>query len=266
MSFYGTSFSVNGISCTQYGLMLYDFGSTTQGNSKFASVEISEDRLLQRDESLFYGVRYTDPLELTLVFGAGEYSGGHKEPLDRLEIEAISSWLRGEGKYQIFRIDQPDLAGIYYRGIVTDLEVLEVGMMPWAFKCQVKCDSPYAHTDPITYQFEISGSLKTSVYSRSASLHPYFPVMNVTITSGDSFSIVNHSDHDRQFMLSGLPTASGTIQIDGSRGIILSSSGLNLYPYFNWNFPRLIRGNNDLTIAGSGLLSLTCAFPADVGG
>ena len=68
MSFYGSSFSFDGVSCEEYGLMLYDFDNTTQENSKFASIDILEDRVYQRPRSLFYGTTYKDPLEFKLVF------------------------------------------------------------------------------------------------------------------------------------------------------------------------------------------------------
>ena len=46
MAFYGCEFSFNGISCTEYGLMMYDFGTKSDtSNTLSVNSEIVEDRI-----------------------------------------------------------------------------------------------------------------------------------------------------------------------------------------------------------------------------
>lgn len=266
MSFYGSSFSFDGISCEEYGLMLYDFNNTTQGNSKFASLDVLEDRIYLRPRSLFYGTTYKTPLEFKLVFGANEYSAAQQQPIDRQDMEIISGWLTGYDTYKWLMIDQPDMIGIRYRCIITDLEVLEIGFDKWAFACTVHCDSPFAYTLPMEFEYVADGTLDVVLHSRSSSNLIYSPKVSVTITNGVDFKIINHSLKDSTFLLSGIPGTVGDIFVDSECGIVTCSSGINLYPYFNFSFPKLKRGDNALTIVGHGAVKFTCEFPVNVGG
>ena len=266
MSFYGSSFSFDGVSCEEYGLMLYDFDNATQGNSKFASVDISEDRVYQRPRSLFYGTTYKNPLEFKLVFGADEYAAEQREPIDRQDMEVIGSWLTGHNSYKWLEIDQPDLDGIRYRCIITDLEMLEIGFDKWAFECTVHCDSPFAYTMPQVFSYSVDGTSDIVLHSRSSSNLTYFPVVQIQLRGNGSVKIVNHGSHDDTFEINGFPQASDTVVINGETGEMMADSGLNVYPYCNFKFPRLVRGDNHLTISGNCIVTYTCEFPVNVGG
>lgn len=189
MSFYGSSFSFDGVSCEEYGLMLYDFGSTTHGNSEYASMEIHEDRIPGRTRSLFYGTSYETPLEFKLVFGANEDSVAHDEPIDRYEMQAISSWLTGHKEYKWLVIDEADMTDYRYRCIITDLKTIEVGMYKWAFECIVHCDSPYAYMTPTTFTYEVFGSKDVTLYNPSSINGLYCPTITYQANpSGQIFS------------------------------------------------------------------------------
>ena len=133
MSFYGSSFSFDGISSEELGLMLYDFNTTSQGNSSFASgFQLNEERIPHKVRSLYYGGWLADNLEFTLVFGADEYSAMNHEDIDRQEMELIGSWLTGKSGYKWLSIDQDDMAGVRYRCIMTDLKMIEYSGFKWA--------------------------------------------------------------------------------------------------------------------------------------
>ena len=266
MSFYGSSFSFDGVSCEEYGLMLYDFDNTTQENSKFASIDILEDRVYQRPRSLFYGTTYKDPLEFKLVFGADEYAANQREPIDRQDMEVIGSWLTGHNSYKWLHIDQPDMAGIRYRCIITDLEVLEIGFDKWAFECTVHCDSPFAYTLPQSFSYQVYGTSNVVLHSRSSSNLPYFPSVQIQLLNNGSVTIINHSMSNDTFEMKNIPQTTDTLLVNGETGVISASSGLNMYPYCNFKFPRLVRGDNHLTISGTCIVTYTCEFPVNVGG
>ena len=266
MSFFGSSFSFDGKSCEEFGLMLYDFDSTKQGNSSFAKEKIYEDRVMHRPRSIFYGSDYDDGLEFQLVFGADEYAASKGEDIDRQEMEAISAWLTGHNAYKWLVIDQPDMNGIRYHCIITELEMVEVGFAKWALSCKVHCDSPFAYMLPQTFTYEVNGTSDVILCSRSSANLPYSPTLSIVLNSGGDLSIMNHSDHDRVFSMAGVPAAAGEIVLNGENGILTCSGGLNLYQYCNFKFPRLVRGDNHLTISGNGTVSFTCEFPVNVGG
>ena len=264
MSFYGSSFSFNGVSCEEYGLMLYDFGSTSQGDSKFVSPEIYEDRVPNRTRSLFYGTNYSNPLEFTLVFGANEYAANQYEPLDRYDLAAISSWLLND-TYQWLVIDQPDMHEFRYRCIITDLETIEVAMEHWAYKCTVHCDSPYAYTLPMNYVYEVNDTLDINLHSYSTVNRVYYPKLSIDINGANVIEIINESINDEPFKLDFNGSSISSVVIDGETGVITGTND-NMYQYFNFHFPALVRGDNHLRIKGSGTYTFTCEFPMNIGG
>lgn len=265
MSFYGKSFSFDGISCEEYGLMLYDFDSTEQGNSEYASLDIDEDRVAGRHRSLFYNTYYKKPLEFKLVFGADEYAADAREPIDRYDLQLISSWLTDRKEYCDLVIDQPDMERVRYRCIITDLEVLEHANNKWAFEATVHCDAPYGYLMPETYEYTVTDSATIVLPCHSSINRPFFPNLKIEM-NGNSLSIVNQSDGNREFKLEGLPQSNEVITLDGETGVMLGNSGLNLYPYCNFKFPRLVRGDNTMVITGSAKITFTCECPVMVGG
>lgn len=265
MSFYGSSFSFDGKSCEEFGLMLYDFNNTTQGNSKFESIDIKEDWVYQRPRSLFYGATHKGPLEFQLVFGADEYSAAQREPIDRQDMEVIGSWLLGHNTYKWLEIDQPDMDRLRYRCIITDLETIEVGFAKWAFSCKVHCDSPYAYHYPKQYVYHTYGLQNIVLHSDSSMNGIYYPNVSIRLLGGGSF-VIDNKDTGKSFRMSGLPDSIKQIDLDGENGILSSPSGLNVYKYSNFAWPGLIRGDNHISLIGSGIVTFTCEFPANIGG
>lgn len=266
MSFYGESFSYNGRSCEEFGLMLYEIDGFQQGNSKFATQELQEERIAGSMKTLFYDSWYKEPLEFTLIFGAGEYEANEREPIDRYEMQRVAAWLTDQREYGWLTIDQPDLEGIRYRCIMTGLEMVELHGDKWAFKCTAHCDSPYAYLLPRAYAYIVSGEQTVNIRSRSSANDAYYPIIHIKINSGDSFSWTNNREMERPFTLTNLPQGLGEITIDGERGLIMAESGVNLYQYCNFQFPRLLRGDNAITIAGNVQISIVCEYPVNVGG
>lgn len=268
MAFYGCEFLFDGKSCKEYGLTLYNFGSVSQGDTSFPSAgRVYEDRTLSRYSSLFYGISQNDALEYTLVFGANPDSLDANEHLDRTEISAISAWLTGHNEQKWLEIVQPDMEAFRFKCIISELKLLHYGNMPWAFSCKVYCDSPFGYTFPESYKYRVEGSKEIVLFNRSTYNGYYKPIIRLTNISEDSFSIVNMTDGERAFSFSGLPSPATEITIDNEAMIITDDSGgLNLYPYFNYNFFRLKRGNNLLQIIGTADVEFICEFPVNIGG
>lgn len=268
MSFYGSSFTFNGVSCEEFGLMLYDFDGASQGDSKYAAPDFIEDRPLLRTQSYYFGSNYKDPLEFKLVFGANERRALKKKDYDRFEMESIAQWLMDGSGYHVLEIDQKDMSDYFYKCVITDLETIEAGMYKWAFQCTVHCDSPYAYLTRKTFRFDVDGSSDVIIDNSSTANIAYYPIVDIQLDGNKTVSVVNHSDGDRTFSLSNFPDANASIHVDGGHGIITAgdSGVLNPYKYFNFTFPRLVPGRNNLTINGKCTVTVTCDFPANIGG
>lgn len=264
MSFYGSSFSFDGISCEEFGYMLYDFNTTEQGASSFASgTKIHEDRVPNRIRSIYYATTEDSPLEFTLIFGADEHAANAGEPIDRQEMEIAAQWLTRLDGYKWLVIDQPDMAGIRYRCIITDLKMLEYAGNKWAFSCKVHCDSPYAYTLPQTFFYESSGGLSTTLYSRSTVDLPYYPEIELTL---DGVNECQLTIGGQIMQFTDVPNSSATFYINCETGVVSSSDGTDPYKYFNFVYPALRPGANEIGLVGIGTARITCSFPVNVGG
>ena len=255
-------FTFAGESSMMYGMMLYDFGGTGQSPVPFGNKgSIIETRTLGRIQPLHFGVNYHgSPLQFKLVFGSLE------EHLDRYEMENIAHWLTGYQDYQWLSIDQPDLERVQFRCLITQLTPLHHGWLPYAFEATVVCDCPYAYGFPFEYQYDISGATDI-LFRNDSSVREYIkPTLIYVPTSGDTLSIVNHDDNDREFKLTGIPSSTNVI-VDNRNGIIQETIGkTNLYDGFNLNFFRFVHGDNNLTVTGNGTLTITGRLLYNVAG
>lgn len=268
MSFYGTEFIFDGISSFEFGLCLYSsFDNASQGNTEFAAnVDMKEDRPFRRSSSYCYGGSLDDSLEFTLVFGVSEERKANHGPYDRVEMQKIASWLTGHRDYKWLQIVQDDLTPVRYRCYLTDLQAVEVRGMHWGFQCEVHCDGPYGYLQPRRFVYEVDGSRTVVLHSDSSANDPYYPSLTIEPDGCTDFAVTDQTDSDRAFTLNGVPAGCGTITLDCDHGVLSCESGDNLYPYCNFKFPRLLRGDNQLTLTGTGTFTFTCEFPVNVGG
>ncbi len=247
-------FSFGGESSLMYGLMIYDFDGKGQNDVSFGNkADIVETRTNNRIQPIHFGVNYhKTPLQFKLIFGSDK-------PLDRYDLENISFWLTGHQRYQWLSIDQPDMELFQFRCLITQLTPLSHGWLPVAFEATILCDCPYAYGHEFYNQYAINGTTNILFRNESSIREPIKPYLTFSPSSGTTeLKIINHSDNDRTFILSSLPTSSGmSIKIDNLNGIITESVyGYNLYEGFNLNLFRLVQGDNSLTISGNGTLAL----------
>lgn len=92
------------------------------------------------------------------------------------------------------------------------------------------------------------------------------PQLEIELSSGGNFSIINQSDNNRTFSFKSVPSSVKKINVDNDRCIITNDQDLNIYPYFNFRFLKLIKGENRLKVSGKGILRIICEFPVNVGG
>lgn len=268
MAFWGDYFIFDGIPCTEFGLRLYEVGSTSPGNGSFSiPSKISEDRVSSRYRPFYYGVTQNEPLTFKLVFGADKEFIEHNVFFDAWDREAISAWLSPLDGYKWLEIEQDDLEQVRFRCRIEDLKMVEIGNLPIAFSCTVRCDSPFAYQYPVTYSYNCQG--KTDIILRNVGSYRggYQPKLKITLNGTDTVQIINHSDNDRVFALTNMPQDHFLeIEVDNENGVITNNENVNLYPYFNFEFFRLVCGDNVLEVIGDCTLEIQCEFPVSVGG
>ena len=255
-------FTFAGESSLQYGLMVCDIGGTGQDAVAFGNAgNIVSSRTVSRIQPVHYGVKYNEePLTFRLVFGSDR-------ALDRFEMENVANWLTGYQDYQWLTIDQPDLAHVQFRCLVTSLTPIFHGWLPVAFDATITCDCPYAYGYPFEFTYSVSGT-QNVLFRNNSSVREYLkPELKIAPSGGTDFKIINHSDGDREFAFTGLPASVSPITVDNNRGIISDANGeYNLYRYFNMNFFRLVHGDNNLELSGNGTVTISGRFLHNVAG
>lgn len=268
MAFWGNTFIFNGVPCDDFELMLYDIGGSKQSDGSFAStVSVIEETVPSRWKPYFYGVRYDGKLQFSIVFGVNQKRIDKERYLDRYELEAIAFWLTGHNEYLWLEVEQSDLEYIRYHCMISGLEIIEHGNIPWALKATVTCDSPYAYLYPQEFSFDINGETTINFYNESSHNGYLRPIVEIELESGGDFSILNLSDNSlREFKFEDIPQSISKIHVDNDRCIITNDMDINIYPNFNFNFLRLVKGGNTLKVIGNGVLKIICEFPINVGG
>lgn len=267
MAFYGSSFIFNGVPCDDFELMLYDMDNAAQGGGQFAStISVIEESIATKWKPIFYGAKFEKKLEFDIVFGVNQERIDERRFLDRDELNAISSWMTGIDGYRWLSIVQEDMLYVRYKCFVSNLDIVEYGMVPWALKATITCDGAYAYMSPHEYSFSVNGTATISFLNESSYNGYYYPIIEIDRSGGSSFSIENQTDDGRTFELSGIPSAATSIRVDNDNGVITNNADLNLYSGFNFNFFRLKRGYNTLKITGNGTLKIICEFPINAGG
>lgn len=266
MAFWGCSFVFDEVPCEEYDLMMYDIGGTSNSSGKFASgVSIMEDKTAYRYTPFFYGTKIEDKLKFQLVFGVNQDRIDQDKYLERDELEAIATWLTGHNRYKWLYINQNDLTQIGYRCIITGLDLIEFGMVPYALRATVECDSPYAYLPPQSFEYNIDGTARIRFFNDSGHNGYYMPKLEISPTTRN-FKIKNITDGNREFAFTNIPTSVSTIDVDNEYEIIsFRDEEINPYLYFNYKFLRLVRGVNELQITGKGKLKILCEFPVNVG-
>lgn len=254
LAFQGNKFIFDGIPGEQYGLMLANVNNASQKAGQIGGVwKVHEDRIARRSVGLDYGVTANEPLSFPITMVAME----DNHHFDRYEVAAIAGWLTGHQEFKKLVVLQPDMENVYYRCRITKLETVDVGMRIIGFTATVTCDSPYAYRSANCLSIEVNGGDNDFVVFNHSNVNDYFyPTLTLNNLAHD-VTIINHSDNDNVFRLSGLPAPDeGTprnVTIDCLHQVMASSDGINLYEHWNIDepkyFPRFVRGENRCTIS-----------------
>lgn len=267
MSFWGHSFSFNGIPCEDFQLMMYSIDGISHSDGKFASVSIIEEDNPSHWKPYFYGTKFEEKLSFTIVFGVDQDRIDEQRYLTRDELEGVAAWLIGHDRYLWLEIHQEDMEYVRYKCIVTNLEIVEFETIPWALKATFVCDSPFAYMYPQTFEYTVSGRTDIVLYNESSHNGFYMPLIEFYFDESRSLQIKNNSDPNGTPLDCNFPSSVSHVTVDNENCLVSTNDeDVNPYEYINYGFLRLVRGYNNLEIHGSGILYITCEFPVNIGG
>ena len=167
-----------------------------------------------------------------------------------------------------------DVYCIRYKCHIDNVEIQYVNALPFAFEANIECDGQFGYVyPPVITDYSVSSTPSTKVLTNHSSYNGYLYPSLLFSTSGgcNMVSIANNSDNGREFKIdtsdADFTLDDLTVNIDCRNGIIYAVDGnddvVNLYPYFNKKFLRLLKGDNSLTVrtdSGTCTLSVTCVW------
>ena len=265
MSYFGRAFVFDSTPCEMFDLMMYDIGDLDHDLEIAGTYEIEDETIGDKWKPYFYGTKHGGKLEFDITFGVNMRRIDDEKFLDRWELAEVMTWLC-QKEYKWLYIDQSDMTLVGYRCMISKPQVTRYGSVPWALKAHVVCDSPYAYLEAKEITCEVNGSTEIQIYNESSLNDWYLPKLTFTRTGGTAFSVTNAQDNNRGPSLTGIPGSVGEITIDNEHCVIDNDQGVNLYSGFNFQFLRLSRGENTITITGTGTVKIRCEFPINVGG
>jgi hypothetical protein len=248
MSFYGSSFTYNGVPSEVYDLRILNFNASSPSDSPAGSdVNIVEKWVYRQDHPYYFGRIYQTPLEFDFTVGSF-----NSIPADMRS--AAESWLVGQMSYQPLQIIQDDMANTVFNVIFTKASTTYIGNVNFALNLHARCDRPWGLYYPprIVKNYIVEPMIDQFIYNNQSD-NPDYNKPQIVFTmnnSGGDFTITNYSDNSRQFIFTGL-YPNEIMTIDNDLEIISSNLGYLRMGHFNKKFFRMVQGVNDLIIKGS---------------
>lgn len=247
MGFYGLDFTWKGVPSETYNLYISEPGGSGEASSSGGSgIELITQQIFKKSKPYFFGVTQSPVLTFDLSISS-------PDEISSISSQLIERWLFGNLKYEKLEIIQPDMTTVYFNCLLTDPQKIMSGNIIKGYSFTVICDSPFG------WEFE---KTKTINYATNPNILPLifdnlsddnyylFPTLIITFDSfGGNLSIVNSSDNNRTFTLTGL-LAGEVITINNYLQTIESSTGNRKLSNFNKKWMRFLPGRNNLLVTG----------------
>ena len=227
-------------------------------------VTLHTQKVYRQDKEYYFGRSVDKPLEFPITFAS-------EEVVDGMDRALISKWLFGRSNFKKLKIIQDDLNGAWFNCIFLNPTPLYIGNVNRGFTATCRCDSSFAYsplkTETRTFTGDNIITYDFTIYNDSDNDDYLYPDISFELnTVGDSFSMTNLDDDDREFLFTGLQ-ASEEIVINSEQQTVTSSTGLLRLANFNKHWLRLVPGINHLHVeSGIGTFTLTYFERVAIGG
>jgi hypothetical protein len=255
LAFYARDFIYDSIPSENFNLVILNFDTGgTEDSSPGAETTIYKDWIYRKPKPYFYGRSNITPRTMTLTVGA-------KDPLTGLDRSAIDRWLLNRSTYKKFQVCQDDIYPFYWNVLFTSSQIKYVGNVQRGITLVGECDSAFATSFPKYVKYNFGGNLIKDfdfpLYVDSDDDNYIYPKVTFTLNSiGNSLSLKNYTDANREFLFSNLQP-NETIVVDNYLRTVVSSTGLLRLNDFNLQWFRLLRGINNLHLnSGIGTLEI----------
>ena len=266
MAVYGKNFEFNGKNSADFGVMLAGF-------EEISSIPLGLDRDINRGEPNIYRVRqnhfgatYTSPLEFELSIIKNVEEDQNDMFFSRSDIRGIAAWLTSPVYPCLFHMTDYDFdtyleEPIDYYVTFSSIEnvVINGGIVGLTIKAT--CDCPFGYSQEIVKEIPSNSSLAITNTSDNAEGFVY-PTIKVIPSDGGQITIYNDTESKSiSFKSKG---ANNNIYIDCQRleikddiGSFIPLSDLGISNPSDIYFPRLLHGQNNISVKGNAKVIFT---------
>ena len=266
MNVFGKDALIGDYRLSDHGLMLATFNvEDTYGLG--VSMDTSESFLGRNPVPRYLGSKFNSKAQLTVTVIQNEHVT-NKTFFTVNEVREIVGRLTGFQGYKKMYVQTDSLyENSYYNVRVNeDAELERSGDKVIGIRFVMDCDSQFAwKEEEISFVTE-NDNETIRIDVNSDDRYNYLPPL-VTFTSAsalDSLSIINVTDNNRTTQIDNI-RANETITIDSRYDIISSTSPRNFSNDFNYKFPKLLPGENEILISSPITINFSMKLPRKVG-
>lgn len=269
MAIFGKSFTYNGVSSTEFGVMLCAFDSVDPPEIGLGREIQSGETTSIRPVANIYGTSYSQNLEFTLSIMKNDNT-----PFKRSEIRKINAWLTSPKLPKLFTVEDYDNMEIAdedidYYGIITSVTSAGSSDIE-GLTYTLTCNAPYGFSKEFAQLYSSVGTVTGTFDCQTDELEEYvYPKLVITPKATGSITITNKTDGMASLTIKAQNL--NKIYIDCKHQIIKDDAGLlEIGSIFGEDesdiyWFRLLPNINDITINGQCDLMITCRFPRKVG-
>lgn len=258
MSSYHTSFTYNGLSSIEKGVVLAAFDADSGKSDAFLGMDVifSDTNSGVRHD---YGAKHNSVATITmqlLHFNGTNFSVAN--------FRDITRWLTGARKSSWLDLYEDDRLVYSFLCKCTDVQQYKMDGLTLGVIVTFTATSPWAYSAIQEEVLQLNGEQLFPLYNESDNLYDY-TYLDVIYKNGTGSSLSIYNDSTKETMkVEGLEE--NEIVLINSNKIIYSNKANKIFgDSFNYVWPRLYPGANDLTISGNGELFITYRYAIKAG-
>lgn len=277
MAVYGTDFLFNGRSSSEFGVVLNSKEVIESYEMGLERSIISGDINRYRTQVNHMGTKYNSVLsfEFSIIKDPCTY---HNDDLffTRQEIRRINAWLTSP-QFPTLLYFPDDEEDIYYYGIITSVDSNVVNTKVYMLTFQVTCNAPWGFSSAkiieSAYDEEEENINRTIVLTNDSDDTQLYVYPTITIVPHVTgiVTITNNSDNLENKTLSINVLEEDAVYINcrlctfKTLSGVLSLEDLGIQDVGNIYIPRLIYGDNNISLSGNADFTFTWREPRKVG-
>lgn len=268
MAIYGDSFTYNGVSSTEYDVVLASIDNISTYEMGLSQSLIVGDMNKYRNRQNYNGRKYNDVLSFQFSIVRTPYVDGKQQYFTRADIRKINKWLTGADAPCVLHFDD-DEEYIDYICLITDVDNTAYDGRIVELKYSVTCNAPYGYSEMQSIEMTVSSSENIRIVSNSDEINGYiYPKITINPTSTGEIQLKN-TDENAVIIINAKKSLPITINCELQQFYddigLMSFEDLGITDISDIYIPRLKYGDNNFTVIGNCSIKFEWREPRKVG-